>query len=221
MRIERGNDPGPFNNPRDYKRKYKPFLRSLFRCRCAYCQTQDDYFGGEDAATVDHFKPEGRFHELRFTWSNLYYACHVCNCHYKKQHPTVAEEAQGKRFVDPCAEDPEDHFRLVRDNSTGEFSRIRPLSPAAEYTNFRLKFNHRKSLRDYWRLLDRQERELAQSLSEIERGLQICSGLEVRLNDSNDSAITSLKDDFESRKRHCLSELDRVRSLRPFPIEGA
>ena len=214
MRIERGPDPGPFNNPSDYKRKYKPFLRSLFRCRCAYCQSHDDRFGGEDGATVDHFKPEGRYHELRCSWSNLYYACHVCNCHYKKQFPTPDEEAQGKRFVDPCAEDPDDHFRMVQDESTGDISRIRFLSPAAEYTIFRLKLNDRKSLRDFWRNLHHAERRLAERLGEMDDCLSRCADI------ATDPQIESLRSVCESQRLDCVQELERVRSLRPFPIDA-
>ncbi len=213
MRIERGPDPGPFNNPSDYKRKYKPFLRSLFRCRCAYCQSHDDRFGGEDGAEVDHFKPEGRHPELRFTWSNLYYACHVCNCLYKKQFPTPDEEAQGKRFVDPCAEDPDDHFRMVQDESTGDISRIRFLSPAAEYTIFRLKLNDRKSLRDFWRNLHHEERRLAECLGEMDDCLSRCADV------ATDPQIESLRSVCESQRQNCVQELERVRSLRPFPME--
>lgn len=215
MRIERGPDPGPFANPSDYKRKYKPFLRSLFRRRCAYCQQPDDRFGGEEGATVDHFKPEGRFRELQFQWSNLYYSCAVCNCHYKKQYPTPAEEADGKRFVDPCAEDPDDHFRMVHDQSTGNLSRIRPLTPAAEYTVFRLKLNDRPSLRDFWREIDQDEQQLNERLGQIENGLTTCADIAAKLNDSG---IKQLKSDYESQMQNCLRELDRVRSLRPFPV---
>ena len=75
--------------------------------------------------TVNHFKPECRFPELRFSWPNLYYACLVCNSHYKKDYPTAEEEAEGKRFIDPSEEDPDDHFRLVRDPNGGEPRRVR------------------------------------------------------------------------------------------------
>lgn len=218
MRIERGPDPGPFNNSSDYKRKYRPFLRSLFRCQCAYCQSHDDHFGGEEGATVDHFKPESRYHELRCSWSNIYYACQVCNCHYKKQFPTPDEEAKGKRFVDPCAEDPDDHFRMVKDESTGDISHIRPLSPAAEYTIFRLKLNDRPSLRDYWRALHCDERKLAERLVAIESSLDSCADLATKLNDP---AIASLRSDFESQKQNCVQQLERIQSLRPFPIDNS
>ena len=128
MRIKRGQDPGPYSDHRRYRSQYKPHLRLLFRCRCAYCLTPDDRLGGEEAMHVDHFKPESRFPELQLAWPNLYYACPVCNSQYKRDYPTAREEAEGKRFVDPCAEDPDDHFRLVCDVYSGEPRQVRALT---------------------------------------------------------------------------------------------
>ncbi len=130
MRIERGRDPGPFCKAA----QYKPHLRPLFRRRCAYCLMPDDRLGGEDGMTVDHFRPESRYHDLRLAWANLYYACSVCNSQYKRDYPTLEEERAGKRFVDPCEEDYDDHFRLVPDPVTGALCRVRSLSEAAEYS---------------------------------------------------------------------------------------
>lgn len=214
MRIERGPDPGPFTNPSDYKRKYKPFLRSLFHRRCAYCHLPDHRSQGEEGATVDHFKPECRYPELQFNWSNLYYACHICNTHYKKHYPTPSEESEGKRLVDPCAEDPDDHFRLTWDKQTGCFSRVRHLTSAAEYAVFRLKLNDRPSLRDYWREIDHEERRLKKRLGEIEECLCICVEVTGKLSDST---IESLRLDYESQRDMCLQEMDGIRARRPFP----
>ena len=53
MKIQRGSDPDPSLT---YK-KYKPYLPPLFRRRCAYCLIPEDYAGGYDGMTVDHFLP--------------------------------------------------------------------------------------------------------------------------------------------------------------------
>ena len=170
MKIERRSDPGPFSKHSDYKQH----LRLLFRCRCAYCLTPDDRLGGEEAMTVDHFKPVARYKDLKLTWSNLYYACIVCNSHYKKDFPSPEEEAAGKRFVDPCSEDPDDHFRLVPDPDTGDLCRVRPLSESvlADYTIYRLKFNQRRFLRDFWREIHQEERQCLKRKREIHRCLK-------------------------------------------------
>ncbi len=212
MRIERGPDPGPFG----HHRQYKPSLRVVFRSRCAYCLMHDDKLGGEDGATVDHFKPVGRYPELRLVWSNLYYACTVCNCHYKKHYPTPEEEAQGKRFIDPCAEDTDEHFRMIPDERTGDLNRIRPLTAPAEYSVFRLKLNDRKLLRDYWRMIQECERELVTQIGEIQNQLLVCEELVIRQDLSQGASLRAY---FESQLETCIQNLREVRSRRPFPME--
>jgi hypothetical protein len=86
MIIDRGEDPGPFSQPRDYV----THLRGRFRRRCAYCLTPDDRLGGEEGMKVDHFLPESRHADLRLAWSNLYYCCDVCN-NRKSNFPTPDE----------------------------------------------------------------------------------------------------------------------------------
>jgi len=212
MRIQRGPDPGPFPKPAGYR----PHLRPLFRCRCAYCLMPDDRLGGEEGMTVDHFKPQTRYPALRLVWSNLYYACLICNSHYKKDHPTPEEEAKGNRFVDPCEEDPDEHFRLVRDRDTGDRYRVLPLSPAADYVIFRLKLNRRKSLQDFWRYLHHTESRLLGRQNEIRQRLEDCSQLICR--DGPSQELERLRTDYESQLAASVRELDAVRLLRPFPV---
>src|SRR5262249_12983632 len=116
MRILRPDDPAPGSK----YRQYKTHLQPVFRFRCAYCQTYETRCGGFEGMTIDHFRPRDRYKHLLHTWSNLYYSCTVCNCRYKKNHPTKVEEAAGERFVDACEEDPDDHFPLVRCPKTNQ-----------------------------------------------------------------------------------------------------
>jgi len=212
MRIKRGPDPGPFSD----SSRYRAHLRPLFRCRCAYCLMPDERLGGEEGMTVDHFKPQRRYPALRMSWSNLYYACPVCNSHYKKDYPTPEEEAEGKRFVDPCEEDPDEHFRLVRERGTGDRWQVHPLSPAAGYVVFRLKLNHRKTLRDFWRFLHHEETQLLRRQDEIRQRLGDCSQL---IRHSGPSLeLQRLQTDYESQLTASARELDTVRLLRPFPV---
>lgn len=201
MKIERTSDPGPFSD----RRHYVSHLRALFRCRCAYCITPDDRLGGEEGMKVDHFHSESRFPELRLVWSNLYYSCDVCN-NRKSDHPRKDEEAQGFRFVDPCAEDPDDHFRMVRDAKTGDFCRVTHLSDAAEYTIRCLQFNRRRFLRDFWRELDAAERKCLNELGVVQN-LQ-------KLIGEPDQEARQLLAAFESK-------LKAIRGFRPFPLDTA
>ena len=212
MRIDRGSDPGPLASAS----QYKPYLRSLFRCRCAYCLMPDDRLGGEDGMTVDHFKSQKWYPQLIMEWSNLYYACPVCNSHYKKDHPKPEEEAEGKRFVDPCHEDPDEHFRLVYDPDTGERCRVLPLSPHAVYTVFRLKLNRRKPLRDFWKSLDHEESRLSARVNEVRERLKDCLQL-IDIHGPSEE-LERLRADYQRQLVETSTELDATRRCRPFPV---
>jgi uncharacterized protein (TIGR02646 family) len=214
MRIERGPDPGPFSRHSEYK----PYLQPLFRRRCAYCLTPDDRNGGLEGMTVDHFWPTSRYPYLRLAWSNLYYSCVVCNSHYKKDHPTEEEEAQGHRFVDPCQEDPDDHFRMSRDPRTGTLSRVRALTDPAVFTLRILRLNSRKALSDFWRELDLLERRTLSRIGEIHGFLeQLQQHIKTR-GTSND--LGGVRDDYASQFQKLSDELAHIRSMRPFPVHN-
>lgn len=200
MIIERGEDPGPFPQPR----AYVTHLRELFRRRCAYCLTPDDKLGGEEAMKVDHFIPQSRDSELILAWSNLYYCCDVCN-NRKSNFPNDNELAAGERFVDPCVEDPDEHFRLVYEPKTGDFCKVVGLSRPAKYEVRRLQFNRRRFLQDFWRELNHGERRW-NTRREIVLGLQ--SKLD-RLDPDNDFLLAE-----------CEQELAAIRDRWPFPREG-
>lgn len=197
MRIRRGDDPGPFSRPRDYV----TYLRTLFRHRCAYCLTPDDKLGGEEGMKVDHFLPESKHPTLRLAWANLYYSCDVCN-NRKSDYPTNKEVAQGMGFVDPCAEDPDEHFRLAREPESGDHCRVAYLSELAKYTIFRLKFNRRPFLRDFWRELDAAERRWTQYKQDVME-------LQTQIGESVPE-VKSLLD-------QCESELTSIHQRWPFP----
>lgn len=214
MRIERGPDPGPFSTHSEYKR----YLQRLFRHRCAYCLTPDDRNGGLEGMTVDHFWPTSRFSHLRLAWSNLYYGCVVCNSHYKKDHPTEEEEARGCRFVDPCQEDPDDHFRMTRDPSMDTFSRVQALTDAAVFTLRVLRFNSRKALSDFWRELDLLERGSLSRMREIRGILERLQQHIQRRGTSRE--IDAIQDDYLRQLQQQQDELAHVRSMRPFPPDN-
>jgi uncharacterized protein (TIGR02646 family) len=200
MRIQRGDDPGPYARSRDYV----SHLRTLFRYRCAYCLTPDDVLGGEEGMKVDHFNPESRHSALRTAWANLYYSCDVCN-NRKSDYPTDEELAEGKRLIDPCAEDPDDHFIMVRDPDCGDFCRIVHRTSIAEYTIHRLQFNRRPFLRDLWRQIDANERLWTGHMQRI-------YALGTQFDDSDGEIRWLLA--------RCESELESIRERRPFPLHN-
>jgi uncharacterized protein (TIGR02646 family) len=212
MGILRGPDPGPFKK----HGAYKPYLQPLFRERCAYCLAPDNRNGGLEGMTVDHFLDQKHHPELRLAWTNLYYSCVVCNSHYKKDYPTEDEEKAGFRFVDPCKEDPDDHFCMVRDPKTGELCQVRGLSAPAKYAIWRLHLNARRALRDFWRELEHLEiRELTR-INEIDR---LLGDLEAEAGRHGRSpAMKAICDDYALTRGAHTATLTLIRSLRPFPI---
>ncbi|HCO21765.1 MAG TPA: hypothetical protein DIT97_01350 [Gimesia maris] len=199
MRIERGNDPGPFSRSRDYV----THLRVLFHYRCAYCLTPDDRLGGEEGMQVDHFHPQAQRRDLILAWSNLYYCCVACN-NRKSDHPLKKEVAQGLHFVDPCADDTDDHFRLARDPKNGDFCQVAHLSESAKYTIRQLQFNRRPFLRDFWRELDAEERRWTDRM-------QCVAELQSKLQETDPETELLLA--------QCTIELSKIRKRRPFPLK--
>ena len=198
MKVVRGEDPGPFTRPREYV----TFLQVAFNCRCAYCLTPDCRLGGMEAMKVDHFRPESRYQELRIAWSNLYYCCDVCN-NRKSDHPTANEEERGRHFVDICQEDADDHFQLALDSATGDYCRVTHLTEAAKYTIYRLHFNRRPFLRDFWREIQACERR---TLGQLKSAVVLRN-----LIGATDSEAIQLITELER-------QLDRIRALLPFPL---
>lgn len=49
--------------------------------RCVYCSISESHFGGFRNFHVEHYKPKGdkRFAHLENDYSNLFYACAICN----------------------------------------------------------------------------------------------------------------------------------------------
>ena len=86
-------------------RLYKGELRVDFDCRCGYCNSIDEYFGGLSGAHIDHFAPKSKFPDLESQYKNLVYTCPFCN--RAKSNKWIGDDAEtpnnGREgFVDPC-----------------------------------------------------------------------------------------------------------------------
>jgi hypothetical protein len=88
----------------DYK-KFRPYLRKDFRERCAYCERPEASLGGVAHCEIDHHRPAVLFPLLKCEYTNLYYCCRNCNSSKSNRWPRPEDEAKGRRFSDPCAED--------------------------------------------------------------------------------------------------------------------
>ncbi|MGW4907882.1 HNH endonuclease [Streptomyces sp. NPDC004270] len=73
--------------------------------RCMYC-------GDSQGTDIDHFEPKSLAPLRTFDWLNHLLACSFCNSNQKRNRFPVADDG-GPLLVDPTAEDPLDHIRLV------------------------------------------------------------------------------------------------------------
>jgi uncharacterized protein (TIGR02646 family) len=128
MLFERRENPAP---QKRYQ-SYKLYLRKDFLFRCAYCLIHEAHYGGLRNFHVDHFRPKNKkeFRELALVYSNLYYACGLCNTFKSDWWPSAEDLAAGRLFVDPCEEDPYGkHFEVNEEDGT-----LRVHTPAGQYT---------------------------------------------------------------------------------------
>jgi len=65
--------------PRGYERAlgFRPWLRDDFTFRCVFCLLREVWVVGD--LQVEHFEPVALVPERSLDYSNLLYACHVCN----------------------------------------------------------------------------------------------------------------------------------------------
>jgi hypothetical protein len=116
-------------------RAFRPYVRSDFRRRCAYCLIDELLAGGEENFEMDHFRAKSRFPDLENDFYNMYYACHPCN-HIKRDYwPPADLQARGITIVDLCNDDFATHFRIVADGTWDG------LSESAKYTIEILRLN--------------------------------------------------------------------------------
>ncbi|MGL4463110.1 MAG: retron system putative HNH endonuclease [Planctomycetia bacterium] len=99
-------------------RQVKDALVDIFHGKCAYCESRILHV---DYGHIEHFRPKagpkGRL-DLTFTWTNLLLACGVCNGGgNKSDHFPDVED--GGPIVDPCDDDPAQHFEFRYDDAIG------------------------------------------------------------------------------------------------------
>lgn len=106
--------------PREKKQAQKKYrhpeireaLIRLFRGKCCYCEGKINHV---DWGHIEHFRPQSRFPEFTFEWSNLLLACSVCNGNKGDQFP---EATQGGPPLNPCADEPSHHLTFFYDPQT-------------------------------------------------------------------------------------------------------
>lgn len=91
----------------------KAALVAMFHGKCAYCESKITHI---DYGHIEHFRPKShpRFRSLTFEWGNLLLSCARCNgAEQKGAHFPGA--AEGGPLVNPCEDEPQEHFDFVFD----------------------------------------------------------------------------------------------------------
>lgn len=196
-RTERQEAPPPFSQPGSYKF----YLRRDFRYRCAYCTIHEAENQGHDNFEVEHFRPESAFPALRASYRNLYYACRICNRRKGDAWPSPEQESDGRRFVDPCDEDPDEHWV---EQANGELA---PRTPPGDYTIRRIHLN-RPQLVSLRRCRRQADERLLRELSQLQGALEkIATALRVPLlDDPTRRALAVRRDALFSEARQALAD---------------
>lgn len=136
-------------NRDDFKRQQRKYghasirttLEKMFNGKCAYCESD---IGAVSAAHIEHFRPKQRYLKLTYHWPNLLLSCPRCNdgAHKGTKFPKAAE---GGPLIDPCVDDPSQHFDFVFDPLSG-LALVKPLTPRGQTTAKVFGLNTRKAL---------------------------------------------------------------------------
>lgn len=163
MIFRRASDVPAFSDYRAYRDIY---LRPDFEYRCAYCLTHEFYFLQGDGGEIDHFRPLGAkdhdFSHLKNEYANLYWTCGQCNTEKGNSWPSTAEAADGFGFLDPCAEDHDNHWMAYADGT------LMAKTNLGRYTIRMLRLD-RQRLNDLRRLLRLYQEKIIVLEAELER----------------------------------------------------
>ncbi len=106
----------PYPHYGQYHRS-KGQMRQDFDYRSAYCGTHEAEWGGHRHFQVEHFRPRKRDPWLQAEYTNLLYACDVCNVFKGCDWPTDNPTPHIRGYLDPCQYDYEEYFHEREDGS--------------------------------------------------------------------------------------------------------
>ncbi len=89
-------------------------LETMFHGKCAYCEAHIKHI---DFGDIEHFYPKAKCPLYAIKWVNLLFACAKCNQENKSDNfPLDIDE--NPLFVNPCEDEPSDHFSFEFDTIT-------------------------------------------------------------------------------------------------------
>ena len=124
-------------------RQVQEALTTMFQGKCGYCESHIEHVSDPH---IEHYRPKSKFPELTFAWENLLLACGKCNStQYKGDKFPEADE--GGPIINPCVDNPEDHFEFVYD-ATAKVATIATKTTRGRKTETLLGLN-RNALRQH------------------------------------------------------------------------
>ncbi len=138
---------------------WKPLLAEEGFHQCVYCSISESSFGGIRNFHVEHYKPKGdsRFSHLENVFSNLFYACSICNSFKSDDWPCDPDsDLNVSCYPDPSAVDYSHIFTI--ENFTGLIDGV---NVAAKYILNKLYLNRPQLI------INRREQILAKKYEEV------------------------------------------------------
>lgn len=83
---------------------WKPLLAEEGSHQCVYCAISDASMGGIRNFHVEHYRPKSRFPDLENRFTNLFYACPICNTFKGNDWPTEPT-LEVRCYPDPSTND--------------------------------------------------------------------------------------------------------------------
>ncbi|MGY4460818.1 hypothetical protein ACVWYI_004778 [Bradyrhizobium sp. LB13.1] len=115
--------------------EYRQPLRKDFFYSCAYC-TITEFEAQSIRMTIDHYEPRTERADLENDYSNLMYACDICNERKGNRYPPPQARTDGYRFFRADQEARQEHFR-----HSGEANRVEGATTVGEFTIKTLDLN--------------------------------------------------------------------------------
>lgn len=129
---------------------------------------RDPEYGGLHHFHVEHFRPHSikRFLGLKTAYTNLLYACGICNKRKGNDWPSDDPLTDGRGYLDPCEHDYEYHFCAA---ATLAYH-VEGLTSVAKYMVHQLRLNRRQLLRiRQWR--EEKQRRHEDTMHQLETAI--------------------------------------------------
>lgn len=162
-----------------YYYEWKDYLAKEAKNQCVYCAIHVNPFGGIRNFHVEHYRPKSLkdFEHLEHEYSNLFFACSICNCFKGADWPNEPNDKLDiKCYPDPTKIDYSELFQYNSDYS------ITGTNFASKYIVEKL-FLNRPQL-----LLERKAFALSQEIKDVFNKLK---NLTNKLKEKQDGVVTA------------------------------